>query len=197
MQLLRAILILCFSYTLVFLPPAHSNEALALSMGDLIAPEIYHDPIAKVFSPDESIIIRTTVTDNNGIKNVYFFYREVNSVEFKSLRLKRELDSDIYSAKLPSVEAPGIEYYLQATDLAENSVFLGQRFSLLTIVVAPAIEVKTPKPKEVAEEKGGISKWVWIGLGALAVGAFASGGDSDNEPPPIGTGTAVITGPAP
>ena len=55
----------------------------------------------------------------------------------------------------------------------------------------------TPASKE---EKSGVSKWVWIGLGVVAVGAALAaggGGGGGGEQPPPSTGTIVINGPAP
>ncbi|NOZ52361.1 MAG: hypothetical protein GXP08_04325 [Gammaproteobacteria bacterium] len=203
MRVLRAILILSLSCSLVFLPSAYSAEVLALPASDLIAPDIHHDPITKVVAFGERTTIRATVTDNSGIKDVFFFYREINTNEFKPLRLTREPDSDVYSAKLPPIEER-IEYYLQATDLAENTVLLGQRFLPLTIAIAPATvpqkippAVQEPIDDKISTKKGGVSKWVWIGLGVLAVGALASGGENSDKVPPTATGTATITGPAP
>ena len=208
MKLFRAILVSLLVSSLVLLPIAHAAE-LALPSGDLTAPVIKHTPISKDASPGQPVDIKATVTDNVGVKEVILFYRENPAADFKRLKMKRDLDSFIYTANIPSVDSPGLEYYIQATDLAGNTLLFGHAFSPLTITVAPSA-ADEGKTKTVAamesqtapagkEKKSGVSKWVWIGLGVVAVGAAlaAGGGGGGDEQPPPSTGTIIISGPAP
>ncbi len=212
MTFIRILLVSLLSSSLILLPVAQAAE-LALPSGDLVAPVIQHTPISEELPPGQAAEVTAKVTDNVGVEEVILYYRDIDNADFKRMKMKRDLDSDSYTAKLPVVTSPGLEYYIQATDLAGNTLLFGHSFSPLTITVAPAavadeaaavaaVEVDT-KPSE-KEEKSGMSKWIWIGLGAVAVGALAaSGGGGDDagggDPiqPASTTGTVTITGPVP
>jgi len=120
--------------------------------------------------------------------------------------MNRNLDSFIYTAQLTATDSSGLEYYIQATDLAGNTLLFGYSFSPLTIAVVPVaadnIAVTDNSDTNIAVEekkKSGISKWVWVGLGVVVAGAALSsggGGGNDSEPPPT-TGGLTISGTAP
>ncbi|NOX91029.1 MAG: hypothetical protein GXP18_00835 [Gammaproteobacteria bacterium] len=209
MKLHRIILVALSSFFFALFPVAQAAE-LALPSGDLIAPVIEHTPIKKDIYTGEQIDIKATVTDNVGVKNVILFYRDADTVEFKRLKMNRDLDSFIYTAQLAATDSPGLEYYIQATDLAGNTLLFGYSFSPLTIAVVPvavdniaatdnsdtnAAAAATPAVEE--KKKSGISKWVWIGLGVVAAGAALSGGGGNNSDPPPTTGSLTISGPTP
>ena len=99
MKLLRMILVVLLSFSFVLFPVVQAAE-LALPSGDLIAPVIKHAPIEKDIYAGQQIDIKATVTDNVGVKNVILFYRDANTVEFKRLKMNRDLDSFIYTAQL-------------------------------------------------------------------------------------------------
>ncbi len=119
--------------------------------------------------------------------------------------MNRNLDSFIYTAQLTATDSPGLEYYIQATDLAGNTLLFGYAFSPLIITVVPAamdnIAATDNSDTGGGEEKkkSGISKWVWIGLGVVVAGAALSGGGGGggNGPEPPPTGTLTISGPTP
>jgi len=201
------ILVVLLSFSFILFSVVQAAE-LALPSGDLIAPAIKHTPLEKDIYAGQQVDIKATVTDNVGVKNVTLFYRDANAVEFKRLKMNRDLDSFVYTTQLTATDSPGLEYYIQATDLAGNTLLFGYSFSPLTIAVVPAAMVDdivtedsnttVATSAKVDEEKSGISKWVWIGLGVVVAGAALSGGGSggnDPEPPP--TGTLSISGPTP
>ncbi|NOX42114.1 MAG: hypothetical protein GXP19_00015 [Gammaproteobacteria bacterium] len=210
-RILRSFIVAIVSNSLIFLPLVNANaaEALALPSGDLIAPEIKQTPITKNVPPGERANIHATVTDNVSVKTVSVFYRNVGATEFKRTEMMRELGTDDYSVTLPEIMEPGVEYYIQATDQAGNTILHGHTFSPLTIVVSPdaapqegaegvvAIPQSTPLEGMAAKPaEGKISKWVWIGLGVVAVGALAGGSGGGGGTTPT-TGTVTITGPTP
>jgi len=213
MKLLRMILVVLLSFSFVLFPVVQAAE-LALPSGDLIAPVIEHAPIEKDIYAGQQIDIKATVTDNVGVENVILFYRDANAAEFKRLKMNRDLDSFIYTAQLIASDSPGLEYYIQATDLGGNTLLFGYSFSPLTIAVVPAamdsiaatdnsdthaaIAASTVK-LDGEKKKSGISKWVWIGLGVVVAGAALSGGGggSDSTEPPAATGSLTISGPTP
>jgi len=211
MKLLRMMLVALLSISFILFPVVQAAE-LALPSGDLIAPVIKHTFIEKDIYSGQQIDVKATVTDNVGVKNVTLFYRDKNAAEFKRLKMNRDLDSFIYTAQLTATNPPGLEYYIQATDLGGNTLLFGYSFSPLTIAVLPeAVDniaasdnsdtnstVATATVKAGEEKKTGISKWVWIGLGVVVAGAALSGGGgggNDSDPPPT-TGNLTISGPA-
>ena len=205
-RILRLFIVAIICNSLIFLPlvSAYAAEGLALPAGDVIAPEITAPPITKKIPPGERTTIHATVTDNIGVKNVTIFYRDMGAIDFKRTEMMRELGTkDEYMATLPEIMAPGIEYYIQATDNAGNTILHGHTFSPLTLTVSPDVlpqegqdaMVIAPQEEAVAKPAKGINKWVWIGLGVLAVGALAGGGGGGGDEPT--TGTVTITGPTP
>ena len=205
-RILRSFIVAIISSSLIFLPLVNANaaEGLALPSGDLIAPEIQSPPITKKIPPGERTTINATVTDNVGVKNVTIFYRNMGATDFKRKEMMRELGTEDYSVTLSEMIEPGIEYYIQATDQAGNTILHGHTFSPLTLTVSSDAlpqegqDAMAAAPQDEKAEKKGISKWVWIGLGVLAVGAIAaSGGDSGGGTTEPTTGTITITGPTP
>ncbi len=207
MKLIRVVMISFLSFSLVLMPVAHAAE-LALPSGDLVAPVIKHTPIGENISSGQRAVVKAKVTDNVGVEGVTLFYRDIDTAEFKRLKMKRDLDSDNYTAKLPATTSSGIEYYIQATDLAGNTLLFGHSFSPLTISIAPiaagaaAVAVtETKATPTIKEEKKGVSKWVWLGLGVVAVGALAGGGGGGGGGGPIQptgtTGSVTVTGTVP
>ena len=203
-RMLRSFLVIIISNSLIFLPLVNVSAAedLALPSGDVIAPEIKHTPNTAIIPVGGFIDIHATVTDNVGVKDVIVFYRDkISTKDFKRIKMTRELGANFYSASLSSVTAPGIEYYIQATDLAGNTILHGHTFSPLSVTVstdAPAQEetekrVMVLQDAPVAAPSKGVNRWVWIGLGVLAVGAL-SGSDDPVKPT---TGTVTITGSTP
>lgn len=204
-RILRSFLVIIISNSLMFLPLVNVNAAedLALPSGDVIAPEIKHTPSTTIIPVGEFINIHATVTDNVGVRDVIVFYREkINTNEFKRTKMTQELGTSFYSVSIPGAVAPGIEYYIQATDQAGNTILHGHTFSPLTVSVstdAPPLGAEDKKITMLEDDtadkpKKGISKWVWIGLGVLAVGAL--GGSDDPSPGPT-TGTLTIGGTIP
>jgi len=212
MKLRRMMLVALLSVFFVLFPVVQAAE-LALPSGDLIAPAIKHTPIEKDIYAGQQVDIKATVTDNVGVKNVILFYRDANAVEFKRLKMNRDLDSFVYTTQLTATDSAGLEYYIQATDLAGNTLLFGYSFSPLTVAVLPAADniaasdnsdtnaTMATATVKVGEEKkkSGISKWVWIGLGVVVAGAALSGGGgggNDSTPTPT-TGSLTISGPTP
>jgi hypothetical protein len=205
-------LLLCvgFIYT-----PILQAAQLSLPSGDLVAPEVSHEVIPDSLEAGSSVQIKATVTDNVGVKSVTLFYRTKGEEEYKRITMNRIGESNEYAVTLGKQDLvePGIEYYIQAMDLAGNSLLHGYSFSPLAVNVIAPVAPKAKASEAVAEEATGETireepqaekkkskTWLWIVLGAVAVGviaAAASGGGGGDEPPPDTTGTVVITAPAP
>ena len=203
-RILRLSLVAIMSYSLMLLPftNLYAADDLALPSGDVVAPEIKHTPSTTNVPVGEFVDIHATVTDNVGVKEVIVFYRDkISTNEFKRSKMTRELGTDYYSVSLPSVKAPGLEYYIQATDVAGNTILHGHTFSPLSVSTSSDAPAEETEKKIVAIPDGtvpapsqGVNKWVWVGLGIVLVGALAGSDDGGSNPT---TGTVVITGPTP
>jgi hypothetical protein len=199
-------LLLCVGF--IYTPVLHAAQ-LSLPTGDLVAPEVSHEVIPESLEAGSSVQIKATVTDNVGVRSVTLFYRTVGEEEYKRTSMNKIGETDVYAVTLGKDElvAPGIEYYIQAMDLAGNSLLHGYSFSPLVVnVIAPGETVagETIREEPKAEPKKKTNTWLWIGLGALALGAVAAaagggGGDSGTAANNGGgdTGTIVISAPPP
>jgi len=213
---IRSIIIAFISISLIFLPLANASagDDSASAVIDLIAPEISSPNIAQELYSDEPANIQAMVTDNEGVKNVTLFYRNIGASDFKSAEMERSTETDIYSIKLTDISEPGVEYYIQATDLSGNAISHGHSIAPFTITIllesvpqSDEVAVASANPEDLpqtapdleegsVQKSGGVSKWVWIGLGILLVGAAAGGGGSGGGGGTTAatTGTVTITG---
>jgi len=183
------VVIICHS--LMFSPFVYADQ-LALPSGDLIAPQIGHEPLKGSIKANSTQQIKATITDNVGIKVVTLFYRTIGSGDYKRVQMNQVEGTNEFVAMLGfevTVE-PGIEYYIQAVDLAGNALLHGYSFSPLKIVIVPDGSVTTTAQSATAQApkqelllgKEKTNKWLWIGLSVLAVGviaAVAGGGEDD------------------
>jgi len=187
----------------------HAEQLLPPSR-DLVAPEITHEPNNTIINAGNSKTISVSVTDNVGIQSVTLFYRVIGSNDYNRISMQTVMDSNEYQAEIVNLEVPGIEYYLQAIDLAGNALTNGHAISPLVVsVTATNLEAQqdiastSNNAAEAISQSASTSElskktWVWIGLGILAAGAALSltdGGGSGNPPPP--TSTVVIDTPIP
>jgi len=192
------VLMLCCS---MIYTPVFAADQLVLPPDDTDSPEITHEPIIETLKTGNVIPINAIVTDNVGVKSVILFYRQAGAERYQQVNMQRIGDSDQYSATLDEqyYTAPGVEYYIQAMDLAGTRLLQGYAFSPLKIAIEGGEVLTADKPPEAPpqSEESNYKKWVWIGLGVLAVGALASsgGGGSDSSPPP--TSILDLTVPTP
>lgn len=167
-----------------------------VSATDVDTPVIKSTIIKTVLAPGESVRISAVVTDNRGVTSVTVFYRNVGDIDFQQVDMIRTKDSDDFSVVISNLKEPGLEYYIQAGDKAENIVLQGHTFAPLEITVGAGttatVSAQLPT-KTIA--KAGISKWVWIGLSVVAIAAVVSSGDGDDEGE--APGVVVIGAPAP
>ncbi len=201
---LRCGRILCVLITIcqfLFVQVAIAQQQLELPGGDISAPNIVHEPAAESISAIEPVVISATVTDDSGVRLVTLFYRSVSTQAYSRATMERVGPSDVFMVSIPAddVVPPGIEYYIQAADLAGNTVLKGFAFSPLRISVTPGpageeIAGAEPKPRIEAEEGMSTMTKVLIGLGALLVlGALTGGDDAKQSDPDI----VVISAPTP
>lgn len=201
LKILRFLVVLLLSQSLIFISFAHAGQ-LALPSGDLIAPQITHEPLHENVKAGSIQKIQASITDNVGIKTVTLFYRTTGSDNYKRTTMNQVEGTNDYIATLgfeDTVE-PGIEYYIQAVDLAGNALLYGYSFSPLKVgVIADELTVgiadtytgpaTSDNENNSTDEKKKTNKWLWIGLGVLAVGVVAAvaggGGDDGGAPPSV------------
>lgn len=198
----RGLWAVCLNIPLVFSPivQAQQGDQLALPAPDPIAPVVVHEPAAEGTAAGEPLAISATVTDNVGVSTVTLFYRAVGEESYKRVQMRRIGTTDMYMATVAAdeVREPGVEYYIQASDTAGNSLLHGYSFSPLRVGVAAAMAPVAAAPSATgaqAKKEGGVN-WLWIVLGVGAVAALAAsggggGGNGDK------TGDVVIGGPLP
>jgi hypothetical protein len=101
------------------LPAAGSAAPFTVSVvvPDNIGPTIVHTPIAGPRNPGEAIVVEATVTDTSGVAGLTLYYQPTGGVGFSSLTMAAA-GGDLWSAIIPSsaVVAPGLSYYIRATD---------------------------------------------------------------------------------
>jgi len=201
-KFLKSSVIIFVCTALAYAPLPRAGQ-LSLPSGDLVAPEITQETYVQSVAPDSDHTITVKVTDDVGVKQVTLFYRVIGESNYKRRTMQKVGQSDDFLAKVNAdeIRSPGIEYYIQAVDLAGNTLLHGYEFSPLSVTIDAdaaqpdlAESEETPMFEPTTEkEKKGISKWVWIGLGALVVGAVAAGGGGGDSAPPPSTATLSVT----
>jgi len=205
-QALRGLWVLALNLPLLFSPIVHAQQGgqLALPAPDAIAPVVKHDPPKEQSRAGESLTISATVTDNVGVGSVTLFFRVSGQESYQRVDMRRLGSSDVYTATLEAgeVHEPGIEYYIQASDTAGNTLLHGYSFSPLKVgVAAPAAApaataaaaAEKPPAGKPALKKSEGPNWLLIGLGVVAVAALAGGGGGGGG----GTDTGSVTIAAP
>lgn len=182
-------------HALVYAPLLRAAQ-LSLPSGDLIAPVVTQDKYENTVSPGTDHEVEVKVTDNVEVNLVTMFYRTIGKGEYKRLTMQKVGTSDFYvvSINADEIASPGIEYYIQAMDLAGNTVLHGHSFSPLSVKTSngdTAVAASSTSTTLEAEESS--NTWLWIGLGVLAAGiAVAAGGSSGGDSPPPDTATLNI-----
>ena len=174
-------------HAMVYAPLLRAAQ-LSLPSGDLIAPVVTQDKYENTVRPGTDHEVEVKVTDNVEVNLVTMFYRTIGKGEYKRLTMQKVGTSDLYVVNIDADEivSPGIEYYVQAMDLAGNTVLHGHSFSPLSVKTSngdTAVAASSTSTTLEAEESS--NTWLWIGLGVLAVGvAAAAGGSSGGDSPP-------------
>ena len=168
---------------------------LALPPRDRIKPIISQEKYINTVKKGADHQITVSVTDNVGVKKVTLYYRTKYTEKYISRSMLNIVGTDDYRATISAeqIKSPGIEYYIQAADTAGNTFLHGYPFSPLSaeLVDEEAAAVATSDVTNTLENnEESTNKWLWIGLGVLAVGvvAAAAGGGGDD-----GSGTTTAT----
>lgn len=175
---------------------------------DVAAPTLIHEEMEKVTNIKAELLIKAHVSDDVGVQSVIVNYRRPEAQDYKQVSMSRVGTTDEFQAAIPTdfVQEPGLEYYIQATDLAGNAVLRGYAFAPLTLAIEDLPLLGSDNTEQ--EKKASKRKWLWIGLGILATAAIASsgggGGDDTNNNITAGVNSGddeddsfVITAPIP
>ena len=187
-------------------PPLVFSSDLSLSAADIVAPKVIHEKIIEPLSPGSTLQIKAKVTDNVGVQSVTLFYHTIGESEYKRIALNPTDVADEYGVTLGQndLAEPGIEYYLEATDLTGNTKLHGYSFSPFIVKIEPDTAVAaaahqhgdtgieattdttiitttatTAVTEETTKKGKSTNKWLWITLGVLAVGALAAAAGND------------------
>ena len=171
------VLVLTFLITNI----AQADQFALPAVTDMTAPVVVQSNYATNIEAGEDHQILVTVTDNIAIKSVTLFHRDIGSNEYQAKTMHNIVGTDNYATTVSAdqLNIDGIEYYIQATDSSDNTLLHGYAFSPIIIpikhqVVDTQSAVSTEPKLTLKKEKS--YKWLWIGLGTLAVGAIAAGG---------------------
>lgn len=206
------------SVSCIFVSGVAQADQLALPTADVTAPVMEQKNLVTKIAAGKDHEILVTATDNVAIKNVTLFYRDTGDNMYRNMPMRNVPNTDDYSVTLSTSElhGNGLEYYIQATDHAGNTLLLGYAFSPIAVVVEhPALNeqmasssvIDSTTPEKIPEkeyESDKSNKWLWIGLAVLAVGALASssggggdGGGGGTSGGPSGEPTVIINAPVP
>ncbi|WP_353497656.1 S8 family serine peptidase [Vibrio sp. CB1-14] len=129
-----------------------SNIASATPI-DTVKPVIQHTPItASGFGAN--ILVQATVTDNIAVDTVTLYYRTIGDNQYQSSVMLNNQGNNYRATIVQSaVQAPGVEYYIEAND-GYSSSFYGRSATpnVITVVDSPVVSLVTPK---VGSAKGG------------------------------------------
>ena len=197
---IRQSLVIFICHAIAYTPLLNAGQ-LALPPSDLIAPEIIQENYEDTLTAGEDYTIIVTVTDNVSVKQVVLYYRTINTENYKSRSMQNIAGTDDYTVTISAeqIQSPCIEYYIQAIDTPGNSLLHGYSFSPLSAKLVDdvaAVVATTDATSSLEDEEKSTSKWLWIGLGVLAVGAVAaaaSGGGDDGGGASTATGDVTVT----
>lgn len=129
------------------------------------------------------------VVDDRGIESVVFHYRSVTNSDYQKVPMKPVAGTANFAASIETeLGQSKIEYYIEAADTGGNRVLKGFPFFPLVrnLEIAPSAKPSTAAVTE-NNTGGGESKWLYVALGALAVGLLvsaSSSGDGGTTPEP-------------
>ena len=85
-------------------------------------PVIVHAPVTSAQTSGQPVTINADVTDSSGVGTVSLFYRTSGQAMFASMPMSL-VSGSTYRAVIPgaAVTAPGVEYYIRATDQAPSA----------------------------------------------------------------------------
>jgi len=103
-----------------------------VSVPDIIPPKIKHDHTKAYVGKGSTAKVIATVTDNRGVSSVVVYYRQQGTTDFSSIKMM-QIGTDVFKADISHVQAPGLDYYIQAADIDNNIATIGSTHSPLVM----------------------------------------------------------------
>lgn len=129
----------------------------------------------------ENQVFTATVTDDKGVASVFLHYRLNGESVYQDRRMEPLGSTGIYSTTLSTdSDVDAIQYYIEATDLAENRTLQGFAFDPMERELTERATPAAQKPAVEAPSPGMSTKRkiLYGVLGLVVVGALASAGGS-------------------
>ncbi|MBI2377653.1 MAG: hypothetical protein HYV07_26870 [Deltaproteobacteria bacterium] len=153
---------------------------MAAAPVDKVPPVITHARVssAPMGSP---IVIQARIEDSSGIFAPSVLFRIRGTKEFDTIELKKR--DEVFEATIPAEQVTAdLEYFIEAFDDQGNGparVGDPERPNLIRVArpgESLALDAVTPPPITEPEEGGGggVPWWLWVALGAAAVGGTAT-----------------------
>lgn len=168
---------------------------------DFVPPEISHTATIDAVQGIQPRIISATVIDEAGVRQVVLKYRTKGERHYMQLEMLPDSSPSLFMATIPERDAidPGVEYFIEATDVSGNTSSRGFSVAPLFLPIEPLPAGSEAPTQQASSASGSSKKWLWIGLGAALVGgiALSAGGDSGGNTNPADTVplTVVVTSP--
>jgi len=138
------------------------------------------DPIQDI-TGGETVLVKARIQDMALGAKAKIFYRRAGDVAFNSVDFTRQRGSkEDYQAILPAYEIPAestayeVEYYFEVADAAQRRLAgKGDSFNPLVFQVLP--QQAAGQPAASTGRPWYKSPWLWVAVGAVAVGGTAAG----------------------
>ena len=132
----QVIFLIVIAISGIFLFAVEADDK-APSTVDLVAPEIETVNVPdKVYAGSE-LRIEIQASDDLGMKSVAVFFRQKGSHQYTKMEMTHDPGTNRYYLVIKNVPGAGVEYYVEAMDLAGNLVRRGQDISPHSIVALP------------------------------------------------------------
>lgn len=122
------ILLSCLATLVPFNCGAAAGDS-AQSTPDIVAPEISIIKIPDKVYAGSKLKMEIRASDDLGIKSVIVYFRQKGKRQYTKLEMTHDPGTNTYYLVIKNVPNSGIEYYIEATDLAGNLVRNGQDIS--------------------------------------------------------------------
>lgn len=110
------------------------------STPDIVAPEISTIKVPEMVYPGSELKMEINASDDLGIKSVVVYFRQKGERQYSKLQMTHVPGTNKYYLEINNVPSAGIEYYIEAIDLAGNLVRNGQDVSPLKVVTVPELD---------------------------------------------------------
>ena len=129
-----------FLATLVSLNCIAGPGDSAQSTLDIVAPEISTIKVPdKVYAGSE-LKMEINASDDLGIKSVVVYFRQKGGKQYTKLEMTHDPNTNKYFLVIKNIPSEGVEYYVEAIDLAGNLVRNGQEVSPHKVVALSELD---------------------------------------------------------